>query len=135
MHDPPLTKDAIAGRIRRLLAMADKRAHELGIPDTEASLTPEMLAVFETGARYQMYHALALVALGLSNVVGRDPLFRMAVWLFLIGTLFFSGSLYLLVLTGTRWWGAVTPFGGMCFLLGWGSLGWAAWRTQVRIDN
>ena len=44
MHDPPLTKDAIAGRIRRLLAMADKRARELGIPDTEASLTPDMLA-------------------------------------------------------------------------------------------
>ena len=125
-------RSLILGATSALIAVA---AGAFGAHALRGRLTPEMLAVFETGARYQMYHALALVALGLSNVVGRDPLFRMAGWLFLIGTLFFSGSLYLLVLTGTRWWGAVTPFGGMCFLLGWGSLGWAAWRTQVRIDN
>jgi uncharacterized membrane protein YgdD (TMEM256/DUF423 family) len=95
-------------------------AGAFGAHALRARVAPELLVVFETGARYQMYHALALVALGLSNVVGRDPLFRMAGWLFLIGTLFFSGSLYALVLTDTRWWGAVTPFGGVAFLGGWG---------------
>jgi uncharacterized membrane protein YgdD (TMEM256/DUF423 family) len=85
-------------------------------------VTAEMLAVFETGVRYQMYHALALVVIGLSlaRLQGRGV--AAAAWLFVAGTVLFSGSLYVLTLTGTRWWGAVTPLGGLAFLAGWASL-------------
>ena len=77
---------------------------------------------FETGVRYQMYHALALVAIGLgfARLQGRTA--AAAAWLFVAGTVLFSGSLYTLTLTGTRWWGAVTPLGGVAFLAGWALL-------------
>lgn len=93
-----------------------------GAHGLRAVVTPEMLAVFETGVRYQMYHALALVALGLafSRLEGRTA--AAAAWLFVAGTVLFSGSLYILTLTGTRWWGAVTPLGGVAFLAGWALL-------------
>ena len=76
-------------------------------------LTPDMLAVFETGVRYQAYHALALLALG----VARGP--DKAGWCFLAGIVVFSGSLYLLALTGERRLGMITPIGGVLFLAGW----------------
>ena len=80
------------------------------------------LQVFETACRYQMYHALALLFLGLS--FGKGSLFWMgsAGILFMLGTLLFSGSLYLLVLTKVKILGAVTPVGGLCLILGWLSL-------------
>lgn len=92
----------------------------------KAHLTPDMLGTFETGVRYQMYHALALLAASLA--VTQSPasthpssagLARLAGWLFVAGTLLFSGSLYLLALTGRKWLGAITPFGGVAFLAGW----------------
>jgi uncharacterized membrane protein YgdD (TMEM256/DUF423 family) len=92
-------------------------------------LTPEMLAAFEAGARYQMYHALALVAIGLGPIDGS----KWVVWArqgFVVGTILFSGSLYLLALSGARWWGAVTPLGGLAFLAGWGCLAVAGWRHR-----
>jgi uncharacterized membrane protein YgdD (TMEM256/DUF423 family) len=92
-----------------------------------ARLSPEMLAVFETGARYQMYHSLALLAVAIA--AGRWPASAAvpaAGWLFVAGIVLFSGSLYLLPLTGVRWIGAITPLGGVAFLLGWAMLGWAA---------
>ncbi|HET7041946.1 MAG TPA: DUF423 domain-containing protein [Gemmatimonadales bacterium] len=103
-------------------------AGAFGAHALRAQLTSEMLAVFETGARYQMYHALALM--GVALVRGHLPgrLVAGAGWCFVAGILLFSGSLYLLALTGTRWWGAVTPLGGVAFLVGWGCLGVAAWR-------
>ena len=91
-------------------------------------LTAEMLAVFETGARYQMYHALGLLAVAWALTRWPVPAVRAAAWLFVAGTVLFSGSLYLLALTGTRWLGAVTPFGGLCFLAGWLSLTVGVWR-------
>jgi uncharacterized membrane protein YgdD (TMEM256/DUF423 family) len=89
----------------------------------EARLPAADLATFEVGVRYQMYHALALLSVAL--VLDRWPgtLGTWAGWSFLVGTLLFSGSLYLLVLTGPRTLGAVTPFGGVAFLLGWALLG------------
>ena len=83
------------------------------------TLSPEDLVTFETGVRYQMYHALAL--LGVAWAVGRwdTVLLEWAGWLFLLGTLVFSGGLYILVLTGQRWLGAVTPLGGLAFILAW----------------
>jgi uncharacterized membrane protein YgdD (TMEM256/DUF423 family) len=90
-------------------------------------LVPDMLSVFEIGVRYQMYHALAL--LGLAGVAARLPGGAVAAagWLFVAGTVLFSGSLYALSLTGQRWLGAVTPLGGAAFLAGWAALAWAAW--------
>jgi uncharacterized membrane protein YgdD (TMEM256/DUF423 family) len=87
---------------------------------------PRLLEVFETGARYQMYHALALLAV--AYVVGRWPsaLGNAAGWLFLAGTLLFSGSLYAMTFTGIRALGAITPLGGVCFIAGWVCLAVAA---------
>ena len=93
-----------------------------GAHGLRAMVTPEMLAVFETGARYQMYHALALVAIGLAFARLEGRTVAAAAWLFVAGTVLFSGSLYVLTLTGTRWWGAVTPLGGVAFLAGWALL-------------
>lgn len=82
-------------------------------------LTPEHLAVFETAARYQMYHALGLLAVAWAVTRWPDSLAVWAGWLFVAGTVLFSGSLYILALTGVRWWGAVTPVGGVALLAGW----------------
>jgi uncharacterized membrane protein YgdD (TMEM256/DUF423 family) len=85
-----------------------------------------MLAIFETGVRYQMYHALALLATAalLSRSDGRAML--VAGWSFTTGILIFSGSLYALALTGVTMLGAITPIGGVAFLVGWVALAYAA---------
>lgn len=89
----------------------------------EKTLNARGLDLFETAARYQMYHALALVAVGLlagSRRPGRELV--LAGWAFFAGTLLFSGSLYALALSEARWLGAITPFGGILFLVGWAAL-------------
>jgi uncharacterized membrane protein YgdD (TMEM256/DUF423 family) len=85
-------------------------------------LSPEMLAVFETGVRYHMYHALALVAT--AALMGRldGRLVNAAGWLFTGGIVLFSGSLYVVALTGISVFGAITPIGGLAFLAGWACL-------------
>ena len=96
-------------------------------------LSPEMLAVYETGVRYQMYHALALIAAGLGGLSVRNPERRLllgASWAFGCGTLLFSGSLYALALTGLRGLGAVTPAGGLAFIAGWALFGAAFLRKE-----
>jgi len=95
----------------------------------EGRLPPADLATFEVGARYQMYHAFALLAVALVLDRWPGPLGTSAGWSFLVGTVLFSGSLYLLVLTGPRALGAVTPFGGGAFLLGWALLALHLVRT------
>jgi uncharacterized membrane protein YgdD (TMEM256/DUF423 family) len=92
-------------------------------------LAPDLLAVFETGARYHLVHAVAIVALGFAEA--RLPAVRVAGILFLAGTVLFSGSLYALALTGVRAWGAVTPLGGLAFLVGWAWLAWAAFARAT----
>ena len=92
-------------------------------------LSAAMLDTFQTGAQYQMYHALALVGVGI--LLARfssegSPWLSAAGWLFVAGTVLFSGSLYVLAVTGVRALGAVTPFGGLAFILGWLALAWAA---------
>jgi uncharacterized membrane protein YgdD (TMEM256/DUF423 family) len=91
-------------------------------------LDAAMLATFEVGVRYQMYHALAL--LGVAWAVAKWPgtPSNAAGWLFVVGTVIFSGSLYVLALTGIRWLGAITPLGGLAFLAGWLCLAWTAWK-------
>jgi uncharacterized membrane protein YgdD (TMEM256/DUF423 family) len=90
-------------------------------------LDARALEVFETGARYQMYHALALVLAGfLATTVARGA--HVAGWLFQAGIVLFSGSLYALSLTGIKTLGAITPVGGVAFLAGWLWLAWTSWR-------
>ena len=93
-----------------------------------ASLTPDDLATFEVGVRYQMYHALGLLAVAWATTRWESGALPVAGWLFVTGIVVFSGSLYVLVLTGQRWLGAVTPLGGVAFLIGWAVLAWTALR-------
>ena len=85
-------------------------------------LSAEMLAVFETGVRYQMYHALALMAVAALSDRLNGRLIEAAGWLFVAGIVLFSGSLYLLAVTGVTVLGAITPIGGVAFLAGWACL-------------
>ncbi|MBF7729949.1 DUF423 domain-containing protein [Pseudomonas sp. N040] len=94
----------------------------------KARLSPEYLAVFQTGTHYQLVHSLALLAVALLLMLGAQPLLRVSGWLFALGILLFSGSLYLLTLTGIGQLGMLTPLGGLAFLGGWLCLGLAAWR-------
>ena len=89
-------------------------------------VTPERLETFKTGVLYHLIHALALLAVGWAAAQWGTWPVRAAGYSFLAGILIFSGSLYLLVLTDTRWLGAITPLGGIAFLLGWGFLAWAS---------
>lgn len=97
-------------------------AGAFGAHALRARLGPDLLAVFETAARYQMYHGLALLAvawLATRADIASQGLVTAAGWLFITGIALFSGSLYVLSLTGIRWLGAVTPLGGVAFLAGW----------------
>ena len=110
---------ALAGALSAFIAVA---AGAFGAHALRARLPADLLAVFETGARYQMYHALALLAVAWASNHRPGTPFRAAGFLFIGGTLLFSGSLYLLALTGARWLGAITPLGGLLFLAGWAAL-------------
>lgn len=85
-------------------------------------------ANFETAVRYHLDHVVALVAVAL--LAWKEPSWSttLAGWCFLGGILLFSGSLYVLALTGARWWGAITPLGGVSFLVGWALLAWSSWK-------
>lgn len=108
------------------LALVAVAAGAFGAHGLRARVDPAMLAAFETAARYQMYHALALLAVGGACLVGPSRAARLAGWLFVAGIVVFSGSLYLLGLTGIRALGAITPIGGLAFIAGWACLaGWA----------
>ena len=91
-------------------------------------LSPEQLAVFETGVRYQLAHALGLLAAAWAVERFGGDAARWGGWLLVAGSVLFSGSLYALTLTGVRWLGLVTPFGGVAFIVGWALLAMAALR-------
>jgi uncharacterized membrane protein YgdD (TMEM256/DUF423 family) len=116
---------AVLGALSGLLAvgLGAFAAHAL-----RARLAAEAVEVFETGARYQMYHALALLAVAWATTRWPGAAVTAAGWSFVAGTLVFSGSLYILTLSGQRWLGAITPVGGAAFLIGWLCLAVAAWR-------
>jgi uncharacterized membrane protein YgdD (TMEM256/DUF423 family) len=107
---------ALAGSLSAFIAVA---AGAFGAHALRARLSPVLLAVYETAARYQMYHALALLAVAFATTRWPGAPVRAAGWLFLGGTVLFSGSLYLLALTQARWLGAVAPVGGLLLLGGW----------------
>jgi uncharacterized membrane protein YgdD (TMEM256/DUF423 family) len=114
------------GALSALLGVA---AGAFGAHSLRERLSTDMLAIFETGARYQMYHAFALIAVAWALTRWPGGLLMTSGWLFVLGTLLFSGSLYLLSLTGVRWLGAITPLGGVAFLAGWFLLAWVTWRA------
>jgi uncharacterized membrane protein YgdD (TMEM256/DUF423 family) len=120
---------AVFGAVSGFIAVG---AGAFGAHALKARLTPDMLAVFETGARYQMYHALALLAVAWAWSRWPGRLTAASGWCFVGGTVLFSGSLYAMALIGARGLGAVTPFGGVLFLAGWLLLAAAAWRGTQR---
>jgi uncharacterized membrane protein YgdD (TMEM256/DUF423 family) len=113
-----------------LSAAAAVAAGAFGAHGLKASVAPEMLAAWDTAARYQLAHAVALVALAGLARTWSGPTLRLAGALFVAGTVFFCGSLYLLVFTGVRGFGAVTPLGGLAFVAGWLVLAWGALRAR-----
>jgi uncharacterized membrane protein YgdD (TMEM256/DUF423 family) len=114
-----VTSDKLLGALGGTFAFLSVAAGAFGAHALRSRLSPDLLAVFETAARYQMYHALGILiaVLAYGRWAGHQVLW--AGWAFVIGIVIFSGSLYLMTLTGARWWGAVTPIGGVTFLAGW----------------
>ncbi|MEE9203793.1 MAG: DUF423 domain-containing protein [Nitrospirales bacterium] len=105
-------------------------AGAFGAHSLKTVLSADMLAVFDTAVRYQMYHALALCVVTWASHQSSHRFILVAGWLFVLGILLFSGSLYLLALTGVRWLGALTPLGGVVLMAGWASLAWGAWKKS-----
>lgn len=93
-------------------------------------MTVDMLAVFSTGVQYHFYHALGLLVVGLiASQLPASLQIKWSGWLMFAGIVLFSGSLYVLAVTGLRWLGAITPLGGVCFILAWAMLAYAVYKT------
>jgi len=103
---------------------AEKYAGQVKIvAGSEVPAAQKYLNDFKTGAQYQMYHALALLFVGFSGLTSRKKkCLNIAGWCFLMGIIFFSGSLYVLTLSGQTFWGAIAPIGGTLFIVGWFAL-------------
>ena len=112
--------------IGALFAFLGVAAGAFGAHGLRDHLSPDTMAIYQTGVQYQLIHALALVALGCqARLKVSTP-----AWLFVVGILIFSGSLYVLAISGITWLGAITPFGGIAFLAGWAILAWEAFRSR-----
>lgn len=100
-----------------------------GAHGLKSKLTEEMLTIFETGVQYHFYHALGLLIVGLvAHYMPESSLLKWSGWLMVSGILIFSGSLYILAGSGIRWLGAVTPVGGICFIISWILLALGVWK-------
>ncbi|XXF76096.1 DUF423 domain-containing protein [Myxococcaceae bacterium GXIMD 01537] len=118
----------VIGAVSAFISVA---AGAFGAHALRERLEQHLLNVFETGARYQMYHSLALIAVGLLAAHRPSGLLNAAGWALVAGILLFSGSLYALALSGVRALGAITPLGGVAFLVGWVLFALAAWRQPA----
>ena len=98
-------------------------------------LSEKMMAVFETGVRYHLVHALAMIIAGLSAHCISQRVFVWAGWSFFVGILLFSGSLFTMALTEIQTLGILTPFGGLAFLIGWGLLAWGYWKLPLSLQS
>jgi len=116
----------LIGAVAAAIAVA---AGAFGAHGLESRVTPKRLDTFETGVKYQMYHALALFVVAWASTQFAAPAVSYAGYCFTAGILIFSGSLYLLVLTDTSWLGAITPIGGVAFIIGWILLAWGVWTS------
>ncbi len=117
----------ISGAVHAAVAVA---AGAMAAHALRPRLEPRMFEVFETGARYQMYHALALLAVAWLIQQGPSGAGQAAGWCFQIGIVLFSGTLYALALGGPKWLGMITPLGGTLFILGWLALAVAGWGLK-----
>jgi uncharacterized membrane protein YgdD (TMEM256/DUF423 family) len=113
----------VSGAVSAFIGVA---AGAFGAHGLKHRLDADLMAVFEVGVRYQMYHAFALIATAWAISRWPGSLANGAGYLFILGTVLFSGSLYLLSLSGIRWLGAITPLGGLAWLAAWVCLAWAA---------
>ncbi len=115
------------GSTMALLAVA---LGAFGAHALKAHIAPELLSVYHTGVEYHFYHALGMILVGFAALhLPESRLLKGAGWTMLAGTILFSGSLYLLSLTGARWLGAIAPFGGVAFLTAWGLFALAVIRS------
>ena len=117
--------------IGALFALLGVAAGALGSHTLKSRMDAEMLSIFEVGVRYQMYHAFALIAAAWAQAKWPSKIGVTGGWLFVAGTILFSGSLYLLSASSIRWLGVLTPFGGLAFMGGWVCIAWAAWRGRA----
>ena len=115
----------IMGAMSAALGVA---AGAFGTHGLRGRLTPDMLNVFETGVRYHLIHALGLLSVAWATTRWAGQAMNAAGWLFLVGTVLFSGSLYALSVSGVRALGVITPLGGIAFIAGWLALAWAVWQ-------
>jgi uncharacterized membrane protein YgdD (TMEM256/DUF423 family) len=116
----------ILGALSAFIGVA---AGAFGAHGLKPVLGADMLAVFDVGVRYQLVHALALVAVAWVQSRWPSTLITASGWLFVIGTILFSGSLYALSVSGMRGLGLITPFGGVAFLVGWACMAWGVWKA------
>ncbi len=125
-----MTRPAITIGIGAVFGLLAVMAGAAGTHALRDALDADAMRIFETAARFQMYHALALLATGLLAMRRQTRALTVAAALFTLGTLLFSGSLYILALSGIGIFGAVAPIGGACLMAGWASLAFAAFRTR-----
>jgi uncharacterized membrane protein YgdD (TMEM256/DUF423 family) len=115
----------LSGAVAAFIAVA---LGAFGAHSLKTKLSADMLNIFEIGVRYQMYHALGLIAVAWATTRWPDANLNAAGWAFIVGIVVFSGSLYFLSATDIRWLGAITPIGGLAFLIGWAILIWSIGR-------
>jgi uncharacterized membrane protein YgdD (TMEM256/DUF423 family) len=115
----------LSGAVAAFIAVA---LGAFGAHSLKTKLSADMLNIFEIGVRYQMYHALGLIAVAWATTRWPEANLNAAGWAFIVGIVVFSGSLYLLSATDIRWFGAITPIGGLAFLIGWAILIWSIGR-------
>jgi uncharacterized membrane protein YgdD (TMEM256/DUF423 family) len=115
----------LSGAVAAFIAVA---LGAFGAHSLKTKLSADMLNIFEIGVRYQMYHALGLIAVAWATTRWPEANLNAAGWAFIVGIVVFSGSLYLLSATDIRWLGAITPIGGLAFLIGWAILIWSIGR-------
>jgi uncharacterized membrane protein YgdD (TMEM256/DUF423 family) len=120
--------DRVFFTIGAWLAALGVAAGAFGAHFLQGRLTPEISSVFATGVWYHLIHGLALLIVAWATTRWQGTAITVAGWLFLAGTLLFSGSLYLLSLTGIQGFGLVTPVGGLAFIAGWFTLAWGVWQ-------
>jgi uncharacterized membrane protein YgdD (TMEM256/DUF423 family) len=115
--------------IGAVLALLGVAAGAFGAHALSTRIAPERLGTFEVAVRYQMYHALALIAVGWALSRWQTSSIVLAGWLFVAGVVVFSGAVYALALGGPRWMGAIAPIGGMSLMAGWALLAWGVLRS------
>jgi len=111
-----------------IVAAVGVAAGAFGAHMLKTILEPPMLAAYDTGTRYQMYHAFGMILAGITARTFSDPRLVTAGWIFAVGMVMFCGSLYGIALAEIKWFGPITPLGGLTFIIGWGLLGWRVWR-------